>query len=374
VNRLKKVLFVLLVLNTAVLGLVVWFVAYHPGVSFAQGNAAFAWTAGCLGAIYLADLAASIWILRKTYTSLKKTDKGIDYMARCLSDVMFFYDMKTEQIKVTSNYRDFFDVAPPRNYKQDFIISTTIVAEEDLEEYVKFKSDVLHKNGEAQITIRLKISNGAYEWFRIVANTMAAEDGSIKRIIGKVSNVNEYKTRYEKLEYLLQIDQTTTLYNKQGGKNIIDKFLADKSNQGGLHALLSIDIDGFKAINDTFGHSFGDEVLISCARRLKETLDLSRGDVAYRFGGDEFVVFLPNTPSKKIALKRAEDFQKSMNFTVFKGGVPIDISISLGIAFYPINGNNSSELYNKADMAMYSAKGEGKNRSIIYQKSMQNES
>jgi putative two-component system response regulator len=370
VINLKNALIVLFAMNIAVWGLVACFVAYNQGENLGLDGSAFEWIAGGLAMLYFASLAVTVWILHKIYISRKKTIDTVNSMARSLSEVMFWYDAKTEQLHITSNYCDFFDVDPPQDFKRDFIISSTMVDEGDLELFERFKAGVFHKVGESQITIRVKVSSGDYEWLWIVATTSAEEDGTIRRIIGRVTNVNEKKTRYENFLVMLRYDQTTMLYNKHSGRDMVDEFLADENNQNGLHALFSIDIDNFKAINDTFGHSFGDEVLRSCAQRLKETLDEERGDLGCRFGGDEFVVFLPNTTSQEIALKRAEALNNSMNFTVFKDGNSVNISISIGVAFYPINGNNSSELYNKADMAMYSAKNNGKNRSLIYQKSM----
>ena len=123
-----------------------------------------------------------------------------------------------------------------------------------------------------------------------------------------------------------------------------------------------LDIDNFKALNDTIGHQVGDEFLIQLASRLKDAFRDS--DVIGRIGGDEFFIFLRNIPEVKQIEKRAGDVL-SIVTSLAKGYLKVDLSGSVGISLYPKQGETLENLYAKADAALYIAKNLGKNRYIF---------
>ena len=120
-------------------------------------------------------------------------------------------------------------------------------------------------------------------------------------------------------------------------------------------------IDDFKHVNDTYGHETGDKVLTEVATALTNVF--RKEDVIGRYGGDEFVVFMPDICDQSVIKKRADSVQKSLND--FK---EIQIGTSIGIALYPENGTEYESLFNKADEAMYYSKTHGKGQAHISQK------
>jgi diguanylate cyclase (GGDEF)-like protein len=124
-------------------------------------------------------------------------------------------------------------------------------------------------------------------------------------------------------------------------------------------ALLFLDLNGFKQVNDTLGHSCGDHLLQEVARRLKASIRES--DIVARLGGDEFTVMMPNltrTEDVNIVLKK---IMGAFETPYMLDGVTTDSSTSIGISIFPEDGNCSEELMKKADSAMYRAKGSGRN-------------
>ena len=129
-------------------------------------------------------------------------------------------------------------------------------------------------------------------------------------------------------------------------------------------ALMFVDLDRFKVINDTYGHGVGDQVLIEAARRMSDSVRAS--DMVGRIGGDEFVVLMCDLTNEGSATTVAEKIRHALNqpFTVAQGTV--SISSSIGIAMFPEHGSDEIELARNADYAMYHAKENGRNGIAVY--------
>lgn len=128
-------------------------------------------------------------------------------------------------------------------------------------------------------------------------------------------------------------------------------------------SLCVIDIDQFKQFNDTYGHQRGDSVLIELARRVKDQIrDI---DALARYGGEEFVLILPETDAEG-ALKTAEKIRAAVGEIAFEGEPPLTVTVSIGVATYPIHGSDQDALLGHADAAMYSAKASGRNRVVVH--------
>jgi diguanylate cyclase (GGDEF)-like protein len=151
-----------------------------------------------------------------------------------------------------------------------------------------------------------------------------------------------------------------------------EKQLADAidSEQGkpGRFAVLFMDLDGFKSVNDTLGHGIGDKLLRNVSDRL--TANLRDGDLLVRLGGDEFAVLLQNLTDRETAMAIAARLNQSLQHAADIDGYKITISVSIGLSFYPTDGETADELLKNADIAMYQAKGTGKNRINCFDEQM----
>ncbi len=179
------------------------------------------------------------------------------------------------------------------------------------------------------------------------------------------------RTMYEmakRLESLVYNDPLTGIYNRMQLNIRLHEELARSRRHGWPLALLIIDIDHFKRINDTYGHLVGDEVLIGCATILSR--HIREEDCLARFGGEEFVILAPNM-NENNALQLAERIRLAVEKTpMTPSGLdkPVYITISIGIAIYPGHAENENELVSRADTALYQAKSLGRNRTALFSK------
>lgn len=166
------------------------------------------------------------------------------------------------------------------------------------------------------------------------------------------------------VEHERDTDDLTKLMTKAATVNAIKNYLEEsKDTEGRTAALLVLDIDNFKAVNDTMGHAFGDAVLRIMGECIHETFRST--DILGRFGGDEFVVFLPDTSQREIVERRVSVLVDAMEEQLTSSQV-LPITGSIGIAFLPADATTYNELFQCADKALYESKGKGKNCYTFY--------
>ena len=203
-----------------------------------------------------------------------------------------------------------------------------------------------------------------YMWQRYEGNTIRDEKGNILKIIGKTLNVDrEYKAR-EALKMESRKDALTGLLNKGVFEEEMAKFFS--RYQRGLaldhHAIYIMDIDNFKGINDTYGHIFGDYVLEQYANQLKEVFQEQA--LVGRIGGDEFAVLKKKIVSRPEAEKYAKQLNAKVREMELKNGAKITTSI--GIAIFPVDGQEFRGVFRAADIALYEVKNNGKDGYAFY--------
>jgi diguanylate cyclase (GGDEF)-like protein len=167
----------------------------------------------------------------------------------------------------------------------------------------------------------------------------------------------------ERIHHLALYDQLTGLANRTLLSDRLQAAIRHSERSGGELALLFIDLDGFKPINDAHGHDAGDAVLETLGRRLQAVLRGS--DTAARIGGDEFVILAEGTHGRDDAVLIAEKVLQEINSPITWHGSPLGVGASIGIALYPQHAQDADTLLTSADNAMYSAKQRGKNQWIL---------
>ncbi|SFN17110.1 PAS domain S-box-containing protein/diguanylate cyclase (GGDEF) domain-containing protein [Formivibrio citricus] len=194
------------------------------------------------------------------------------------------------------------------------------------------------------------------EWLSI--STVNDEEGKVTHYVGIFSDITERKRQQAHIEFLAFHDPLTGLPNRQllSDRFMVAHALADRQNQ--KMALLFLDLDRFKLVNDTLGHQIGDLILTETAGRLTEIVRES--DTVCRLGGDEFVILLGGLRSPDEATDVAQAIITSIDHPFVTADHEIRIAISVGIAVYPDDSRNFTELLKKADTALYRAKQEGR--------------
>ncbi len=195
---------------------------------------------------------------------------------------------------------------------------------------------------------------------------LVATDDELKNQLHEISEIQRNLAESEeKYTYLALHDVLTGLPNRRSLFEDADRILHKGNNKKA--ALLFIDMDNFKYINDTMGHEFGDLLIKAASDRL--SLDLLEKSTLYRLGGDEFIILAEETGQDR-AEQLTADILYSFKENFFVKNIGLHISFSIGIAIYPKHGNNIEELIKSADIAMYKAKESGKNRYVLYDKIM----
>lgn len=180
--------------------------------------------------------------------------------------------------------------------------------------------------------------------------------------VGVRRDVGRIERRLDDLAYL---DPVTLLYNRHAAHEHLPSYLLQAQRSGGGFSIVTIDLDDFKAINDTLGHHIGDEMLRRVAQRMLQVL--KPGARAYRFGGDEFVMICPWPPG----YQEPQRYGAIIAHEVLGGSVQIEgidtrLRGSIGVARYPADGLRAEEVLLASDMAMYEAKAAGKNQAAVF--------
>ncbi len=237
--------------------------------------------------------------------------------------------------------------------REDFpfsLVKAGYIHPDDGEAFIRMHQDIPLFAKMLSGEFRIKGSGDEFVWHRIEEVLLSNEKGKAIRSIGRAMDISEEKKAIEQLREKSQIDGGSGLYNKNATERFIRK-LIEESNQG-LHAMIVVDIDEFKAINDSRGHLYGDMVIADLAAILKKQFRTT--DILGRIGGDEFMLFLKDIPNEMFVASKVAKMRKAITETH-------DIGISAGIAVYPRDGATYEELYKHADAAMYSVKKSGKN-------------
>lgn len=187
-----------------------------------------------------------------------------------------------------------------------------------------------------------------------------AKLGQSDCLLGVGLDITSRKTAEEQIYYLAHYDALTSLPNRILFNDRISRTLSFASRYGQQFAVLFVDLDCFKEINDTYGHNVGDLVLQQAALRISQSLRES--DTVARIGGDEFLVLLPGISGAEEACIVAEKILSAVARPIEVNGSEIAVCSSIGIAIFPIHGTDNHSLVKAADEAMYYAKRTGKNR------------
>jgi len=192
--------------------------------------------------------------------------------------------------------------------------------------------------------------------------------GQVRNYVSLFTDITQIKEQQQVLERIAQYDRLTNLPNRGLLADRLQQAMLQSQRRNQSLAVVFLDLDGFKTINDTYGHDAGDVLLVALARRMKSAL--REGDTLARLGGDEFVAVL-------VDLERVQDCEpvidrllvaaaEPVRITVGSSDVLLRVSASMGITLYPQDGSDADQLLRHADQAMYQAKQAGKNRYQLF--------
>lgn len=251
--------------------------------------------------------------------------------------------------------KDFFEVFPNLN-KNYFKKSIDRVIKSG---YEMFFSAAMHKrqiSNSKDLNIKIsRVENCGKKLIVIEFIDVTNQLARIKQLreyIKKLYLLNkELKEKEKTIQKLAYYDNLTGVANRALFYKFAEKILSKAKRNNSIFGLLLIDVDNFKEINDTYGHKIGDDVLIEVAKIL--TKCTRKSDIVSRFGGDEFLILLSEIRDYADCKIVTSRILNERNKTVKCNGIEINISLSIGISFYPKDGKNICDLMTKADEAMY---------------------
>lgn len=226
---------------------------------------------------------------------------------------------------------------------------------ESLKALQDFRSRAIAERGGFNLDAEITTAKGRRRWIRITAS-VECEDGVPVRIFGMKQDITEEKILYERTRYLAHFDVLTGLANRSSFQAKLSDLEERRGDAIPFSALLLVDLDGFKQINDTFGHAHGDECLKSAADRLKSVC--RERDFVARLGGDEFAVLLSAHVGDDEIEAIAEQIVGALREPVDGRDCSFKIGASVGVA--RVDTFNPVELFEKADAALYAAKAAGR--------------
>src|ERR1039457_2423104 len=210
--------------------------------------------------------------------------------------------------------------------------------------------------------------DGSLLWLRTNKLPLWDREGKVIGVIGTYEDITERKVAEERVQYLAYYDALTGLPNRTLLQDRLTKALASARRRKDKVALLFLDLDRFKTINDSLGHSVGDLVLQQVAERLKRSA--REQDTVARLGGDEFLIVLTGVKDIADAAVAAERIMDTMTAEFVVQGHSLGVSCSLGISIFPEHGTDGETLIKNADAAMYSAKDNGRNNFRFFTEEM----
>ena len=217
----------------------------------------------------------------------------------------------------------------------------------------------LKVNDAVTIEYRIVRPDGSERWLEVRARVSNGNDGSSVRIDGVASDISERRLHAERIAYQANHDALTGLPNRNLLNDRIAQALAQARRTDQHVAILFLDLDGFKFVNDSYGHAFGDALLRTIAARLGVVVRES--DTIARLGGDEFVILLPSLTRSEDAVHVASKVLDAFKVKISQDGRDLHLGASIGISVFPQDGDSCDLLLQHADIAMYRAKSNGRN-------------
>jgi len=283
------------------------------------------------------------------------------------NDIIFEFDIKDKKYIHTSNFKKNFGYEPTN---KGFLgsLETDYIHPDDVVHYVGML-ERMRKDGKlTEGEVRIINSDGEYLWSRIFILGVFDQDKKLAKVIGKIVNIHEKKKELQVLKEKAIKDSATGVYNKKTTEDMIKAFLSSDGKTG-RHAMLIIDIDDFKGVNDEYGHRLGDTVISELGLELHQIFRTS--DIKGRIGGDEFMILMKDTEDVELISDKARKICGMFREWDAADNNRINITFSIGIAIYDKDGKTYDDLYEAADKALYLCKSRQKGTFAFYERAQE---
>lgn len=277
-------------------------------------------------------------------------------------NIIFELDVINDTVYFSDTWKDIFGYNPAEKNIIDNLISTHLHPD-DGSILLNVLATLKQGEGYQNVEVRIAKEDGAYLWCRVRATGIYDDNGAMTKIVGIIINIDSEKRASAILQERAEQDALTKLLNNSSARKQCEKYLCTLSDNE-MCALLIVDLDNFKYINDHFGHMYGDKFLVHTAEQIKKLFRSK--DILARIGGDEFLIMMRDIPDADLVKKRATQLITEINDILDEHPNNYVSSCSIGISFGPEQGTNYNLLFEHADAALYEAKRKGRNCYSIY--------
>lgn len=310
---------------------------------------------GCGSACYYC-LLIDITERREQQEALRLSLERHKVIMNQTNDIIFEWDILRDTLEFSANWKKKFGyMAISKNISSEIPLSDNI-HREDKPAFIKLMQDTAAGAPYSETEFRIRDENKRFYWCRIRATAQFDTDGRAIKAVGVITDIDDDKRQKQALIQQAENDALTGIYNKATLSALVEQRI-QRSAPHGFDALFFIDVDHFKAVNDTYGHLCGDAVLSDVAAALTDCVRTS--DLVGRIGGDEFLVYLSDISSKTAAVQKAAQLLEALHRIQPAADAP-PITCSIGAVVVPHGTVDYHTLYRHADSALYRRKRIGR--------------
>ena len=315
---------------------------------------------------YLVGLSVDITENLAKQRALGQSEERLRMALEAAKQAWFEVDVRTGQVTLSPEYAELIGHDLLVQQTSDMAHWQSQVHPDDVAQAMGVFQQVVREGGPLSTDYRRATATGGWKWLRSVGKVAERDaSGQPLRVVGSHTDIQQLKASELQLHRMAHFDALTALPNRALLADRLQQGMAQARRQGQRLAVLYIDLDGFKAVNDAHGHDAGDRYLQLLAERLSASL--REGDTMARLGGDEFVAVLLNVPDIDACVPVLDRLLAAARQTPGDSGPPLAVSASIGLTFYPQAGAvDGDQLLRQADQAMYQAKLGGKNRFAVF--------
>lgn len=329
-----------------------------------------------LAAVY-EELSATEEELRAQYDellhneeALRNSDERYRLALDGANDVIWEWNIQTGEFFASDKWKEITGYKVTKRLNIDILLKSIIHPEDSERVFNGFRAHVDGVTSYYKSEFRIKERSGNYKWVSVRGKMLANSQGKVVKLAGSLTDISERKNAEEKIKFMAYHDSLTNLPNRAF---FIEKLTEDlkRCNEFGCEgAVLFIDLDDFKKINDTLGHEFGDHLL----KHISGALALVKrdNDMVCRFTGDEFLILQPNIKNHSEVIEVANAVLTIFRNPFILNDKEVYITATIGITLYPGDGEDANSILKNADTAMYKAKEAGKNKYEFYDQQMYN--
>ena len=318
---------------------------------------------GTDGQEYISTYLTDITHTKREHDLLSEKLSRYEIILAQTENVLFDWDMVQDTIAFSDTWEKIFGFAPIEGQVRQVIGGESYLHPDDtpmlFDRVARLENGSNYETAEA----RIATARGRYLWCRFRASAIRDEQGSLRKIVGVIINIDAEKQAERMLQDRAERDTLTKLLNKGAARKQVEEYLSQFSHKANC-ALLIIDLDNFKQVNDQYGHLFGDAVLTKAAREIEKLF--RNQDIVARIGGDEFMVLMRGVSDRKMLESRCQRLLQIFETSFRNQKYKLPLSCSIGISLSPEHGNTYYDLFRRADQALYRAKDSGKNNFFFY--------